>query len=103
MPVSAWPCLAQTCCPSGSTQSQQELGCRENWHCGMEHGDQTSPRGTAQHGTSLPPMLGTAQRTRWEGDFRTGLRSQNPLFPSSIHLEFFSSIKTPLDCCRAVS
>lgn len=67
------------------------------------------PNLTARHSPAWhrlpPPVLDTALGTRWEGDFRAGLRSQNPFFPLSIHPDLFSSTETPsvtAVLCRAV-
>lgn len=64
------------------------------------------PNLTARHSPAWHvPVLDTALGTRWEGDVRAGLRSQNPFFPLSIHPDLFSSTETPwvtTVLCRAV-
>ena len=85
MPIPACPCLSMPIhahpCPSGSTRPQREVGRRESQHPGEEHGYQTSPRGTAQRGTGLPPCAGYGPGDKAGRRIQSRFKEPESLFP----------------------
>lgn len=100
-----WPEHGRDACPCLSLPILDPLSIQERSAPARIGVSRELPPGVQQdHQMPLDclPMPNVALGIRWERDLRALLRSQNPFFPLSIHLDFFSSTKTPSDRCCAM-